>query len=530
MNLDYINQLLRKKSTSIFIFCIAILAKTIQQIYFFAPTLDRACQLVMAKNFLNGNGLTINKVLADGVSQSFAPLSSWPLGYPFLVGLISFIFHISILNAAIVFDCLSIILIIYFSRRILLTINCQLQWVNIYTLLIGFFLYDFSELPATDLNALAFYLWSFTITLQVIKRTRIGKSLLIFLIFINIIPLTLKYLYAPLILIPPLYLLWLGYKIKNNSLRKIGLQFTIGTVLLTAALFIFQRAYSGNSFYLTAANTGFFFSNLRNIYYIIISSFTNIVFDYAVLQYLHIIKFGEYYFVIWWTNIILSFFLIYYFIKILTKKIISQVPLKFHYTIIGSIACLLTVFELIVLSVRYHIESKSETWTYVQEARYIAFIVVFLQQVYFIYIYDSWTTLKRSSLKLFGYIITFFLILETMHGIYFTFKITFADKNYFGSGSTDDYVMKSIREQIRNLKKDHPEKTIYFLSSEDLFSYTASLENAKCPFTHNLSIPLQTSSNSVILIVIDHKQPDNIIPRGYYKFNTIGKFDLYECQ
>ena len=529
MKLDFINLLLRKKSTSIFIFCIAVLAKIIQQIYFFVPTLDRACQLVLAKNFMNGNGLTINKLLPDGITEIFIPVSSWPPGYPVLVGGLSFILHISILNAAIVFDCISITLIIYFSRQILLTINCQLKWVNLYTILIGFFLFDFSQLPATDLNALAFYLWGHTLTLQIIKKGGIKTPLLILLILINFIPLSLKYLYAPLIFIPPVYLLWLGFKMKNIPLRRIGLQFTFGTLLLTVGLFAFQRIYTGNTVYVTESITGFFFSNLHNFYYIIISSFTNIVFDYSFLQRFHIIKFGEYYFVIWWANLILSIILIYYFVKTFNKKTVSGFSLKFHYITIGSLTCIITLFELILLSVRYLIKTKSETWTYIQEARYMAFIVVFLQQVYFIYIYDNWATLKSKLLKLSGYAIAFFLFLEFIHGIYFTFKINSVRNNYFNPNSIDAHVMKSIRDQIRDIKNDRPERTIYFLTNEDLFNYTASLENAKCFYMQKISLNVRSLPNSVILIVRDQNDSSEDTG-GYRKINTISNFDILQSQ
>ena len=484
----------------------------------------------MAKNFVNGNGLTINKVLADGISENFVPVSSWPPGYPVLVGIISFIFHISILNAAIVFDCLSITLIIYFSRQILLTVNCQLKWVNLYTLLIGFFLFDFSELPATDLNALGFYLLSIAVTLKFIKKGEIGKFFLLGLIVINFIPFSLKYLYAPLIFIPPVYLFWLGLKTNNKILRKAGLQFTISTIVLTIVLFSFQQIYTGNAAYVTQAITGFFFSNLRNFYYIVISSFTNIVFDYSFLQRLHIIKFGDYYFLIWWTNLILSILLIYYFIKTASKKRVSQFSLKFHYITLGSLTCFITLFELILLSVRYKIKTKSETWTYIQEARYMAFIVLFLQQVYFIYIYDNWATLKTRLLKLSGYAIAFFLTIEIIHGIYFTTKILSNRNEFYNPNSIDAHVMKSIRDQIHDLKKDHPERTIYFLSSEDLFSYIANLEGAKCSFVHDFSLPKQTSSNSVILMVKEHDQSDNNFANSCEKINTIGHFDLLKCK
>ena len=90
--------------------------------------------------------------------------------------------------------------------------------------------------------------------------------------------------------------------------------------------------------------------------------------------------------------------------------------------------------------------------------------------------------------------------------------------------------MKSIRDQIHDLKKDHSEKTIYFLSSEDLYSYIASLEGTKCSFVHDFSLPKQPSSNSVILMVKEHDQSDNSFTNRCEKINTIGHFDLLKCQ
>jgi hypothetical protein len=508
----------------------AILAKILQQIYFFVPTLDRACQMVLAKNFLNGHGFTINKVLPDGITETFIPVSSWPPGYPVIVGLLSFIFHISITNAAIAFDCICISLIIYFSRQILLTINCKPQLVNVYIILIGFFLFDFSELPATDLNALAFYLWSIAITIRIIKNGTLNTRSLVLLMLINSIPLSLKYLYAPLIFIPPIYLAWVGFKMDKNQLKKIGLQFTFVTILLSIGLFTFQRIYTGNSVYLTEATTGFFPANLGSYYYIIISSFTNVVFDYSVLQRFGLTTFGNNYFILWWANVLLTFFLIGWFLYTVFKKRLSTYTLKIHYTVLGTITSVIILLELMYLSLRYQLHLKNEPWTYLQEARYMAFIVVFLQQIFFIYLYDNWRNIRLTALKISGYIIALFLLIEIFHGIYFTIKISDHSKNYFGDETVDARVMKTVRDKIRGVKKEYPERRVYFLSSEDLFNYTASLEGATCFFKDSILLTKETLPNSVILFVKEKNELFNDLPANCNVINTIDKYDLLQCQ
>jgi hypothetical protein len=64
----------------------AIASRIAMQIYFLNIGGDKAYQLVATKNFMSGNGFTINQVFASDLSaEQFLPLVGWPPGYPLLL-------------------------------------------------------------------------------------------------------------------------------------------------------------------------------------------------------------------------------------------------------------------------------------------------------------------------------------------------------------------------------------------------------------------------------------------------------------
>ncbi|HEU0063818.1 MAG TPA: hypothetical protein VFQ58_02265, partial [Flavisolibacter sp.] len=223
MNSSTIYKALQSKFTSIVVLLIAIIAKMIQQLYFFSTTLDRTAQLIEAKNLLSGHGLTINKLAENGIAEVFTPVAAWPPGYPVIVSGISALTHLHILTSAIVFDVLSIFLFLFFSRKILILAGSKPIVVNLYVLIAGFFIYDFSELPATDLNALGFYLWAVFLALNILKGGWAGPWVILLFSIINFLPASLKFIYLPVVFISPAFLCIYGIKASSNPIKKAGI-------------------------------------------------------------------------------------------------------------------------------------------------------------------------------------------------------------------------------------------------------------------------------------------------------------------
>src|SRR5688572_15119931 len=151
-----IEEFLSDKRVGIFILALAFFSRIITQLYFFRTGVDRSLQLLASKNLLEGRGLTIGQVFSEDLShQIYMPIVGWPPGYPVFISMIAALVG-NITIAAIIFDLISVCVLVYFSRKILQQSGCSNLIVNCFTLVIGFFLYDFCQVSSPDMSAVAF--------------------------------------------------------------------------------------------------------------------------------------------------------------------------------------------------------------------------------------------------------------------------------------------------------------------------------------------------------------------------------------
>jgi len=240
MTMLRIKSWLSRRDVSILILVLAILLRMITQLYFFRLGDDRSFQLIGAKNLLAGHGVTINQVFTNDFShQVFQPIVGWPPGYSVFVAMLAFITG-DITIAAILFDLISIFILVFFSRKILKLLACS-DWVtNCFTLITGVFLFDFSHVAAPDINAVAFYILGLFMTLSYIRNSKTSIGYLVVLALINFIPPFLRYMFIPVAFVIPVYFIISGFFLKDKRITSGGLVVLTTTVLLIAALLLIQ--------------------------------------------------------------------------------------------------------------------------------------------------------------------------------------------------------------------------------------------------------------------------------------------------
>ncbi|MFL5789379.1 MAG: hypothetical protein ACJ748_15065, partial [Flavisolibacter sp.] len=466
---DGVKKLFTNRVLSATIFFLACVSRVAIQVYNFFPGTDRSFQLVAAKNLLAGDGITVNQVLAGNLSRElYLPLAGWPPGYSFFVGIIAFFFNNNVHLAALLFDVITILIFVYFSRRILITLGCSANVVNLFTLVVGFFVYPFSEVSTTDSNALAFFICAFSMTLDFIKDNKKGNQFAIGLALINFISPFLRYMFIPLSLVIPLYLLYIGKKTNDKRVFNGGLWAFAINLLLLGALLIFQIRSTGAPIYINPVEKGYFPSNLLHLYPVIVGSFINIGFYYSIAASLGILDYGQYSELFQLLSALVIVLLVILFVKFHFKKSRQQLTLRDHYVYIGGLISLLTLLILITLSLRYGpSRNNNSEWTYVIEPRYVAFITIFLQQLVFIFIFDNWQRIRNRLLKLIGFLLLILLGLETIHGLYFTSKILITNRKNFHANKRYSEQKQFIKSYVLQLKKNHPSHDIVFFSRKD---------------------------------------------------------------
>src|SRR5256885_1913832 len=176
-----------KYFTSI-VFIVCLLTRLIMQLYFFGMKYDRSFQLLAARNFHSGHGITVNELAASSpFQQIYLPIPGWPPGYSIIIGLLTFVTNNNVITAGIVFDLICVFLFFLFSRKILKLINTPLWLINLFTLVSGFFAYDFCQDATTDLNALAFFLCGLYMCLNYLGNSSRSINYIILLSVINFI-------------------------------------------------------------------------------------------------------------------------------------------------------------------------------------------------------------------------------------------------------------------------------------------------------------------------------------------------------
>ena len=524
-----IKEFLSDRRVGIVILALAFLSRMLIQLYFFRTGVDRSLQILASKNFLQGHGFSIGQVFPEDLSREvFAPIVGWPPGYPLFVSLIAAVTG-NLTIAAIIFDLISVCILIYFARKILQLSGCSDFLVNCFTLVTGFFLYDFCQVSSPDMSAVAFILWALYLTLVYLKKNK-NPSHILLIALINFIPGFLRYMFIPIAFVIPLYLSMTGYVTRNRNIMKGGMISLTITSLSVTALLLFQSSTTGSATFINTSGKGFFPANLLEFYPVIIGAFANLTFIYSFLANTGF-KYGAFHIVAFISNCILLLTLGFYYVKTFLTNISKPLTTAQHFIFIGGAISLLITILLIAFSLHYKaLIRPNDNWTFVQESRYMAFITMFLQMFVFICLFRNGVWRKNVMLKTTAYIIAFLLIIETLHGIYFTGKILITDKTYFHPDK--NYMLQ--KEFIEDFVKDNKpnSRQLVFTSDEKTYLNIAALHGASVLYNFDSSKKLSSSRAFDLIIVIKNDQQMNY---GKYlkhdstrQIKNIGNISFYQ--
>jgi len=505
--LDKTKAFLSDKRTSVISILIAIAARIALQLYFFDIGGDRSFQLVAAKSFIEGHNFSIPQVLPDNLyKQVYRPVIGWPPGYSLFLSLLFFISNKNIITAAIAFEILTAVLFIIFLRMLLKLLNQPVWVLNAYTLLSGFFIYDFAAASTTDFHSLTFFVFGIYCLFFFIKSNTITP---LFGVLIGVIlflcPLT-RYMYTPVVLIPPLYLLWTGYTEKNKRFVAGGFYCLVTLIFLLGGFYLFQYDLTGSASYIIPSKKGFYPSNLLRTSPVMFSAFMNLQvfcialhslfgFDYVrqieTIWHVHLIPFAA----------VLIYVTIYLIGRIKRKRTIVE-----HYVYLGLLSSLCIIFLLVYLSLRNAaiLTVTYPIWTFVEEPRYYAFVLLFIHQLVFIFLFNP--TKRTSNLqKIFT--VTFALLLgfQLLHGGYLITKKLIAEHHDFTIRKSSKATNQFFTISLDSLQHQHPQKKVVAVSNDRTFQNLAALKEYNALYEVgylNDTARVKSNKNIVFLVVL----------------------------
>jgi hypothetical protein len=466
---------LSSRFTSVIIILFSFAGRALQVIRFSSIADDRAFQLLAAKNFAAGNGITTYEVFASDLSAPhYIPLVKWPPGYSVLLSPFYSLCGERFLWGSLLLDIIAAVLLVWFARKIMMLFNLPVYLVNLYTLVTGFFMYGFCTVCSTDLLGALFYEMALYFTLLFILSDKKKYGYVLLISFILFLGGTVRYLLIPVAFVIPLYFIGYGFFRKNKYFVSRGLFMTLMVTFFIACLLIFQKLYGGTATYVAQSGKGFYPDLLLQVQPFIFSSFINT--DVLYIQLERISGLSYEYFAMKAGTIHLfvmagALALIFFWFK---KKKRKPVLLYDHFVYIGIFSSVVVIALLMWLSATnapIPLGSSSK-WTFVAEARYFFIPVFFIQQLIFIATWHYRLAAKKWLSHFFTIIMIAFFV-SVVHDIYFTAKISVSSEKKSKNVNLEYY-----RDLLYKMIKENTGKNIVSASTDEAnIIYAALWEN-----------------------------------------------------
>ncbi len=398
---------------------LAITGRVIQLVYFFNIRVDGMYQHLATLNFVSGHGISTGQVFPANLSSTvYEPLINWPPGYSLLLSPFYLLFNNNYIAAGLTLDILAAITLILVTRKILKLFDIPLYLINIYILITGYFIYFFYFIASSDAIAISFFITGLYFSLSLIKKEQFFAKKTAALTISFIICAAIKYLFFPVAIIVPFFIILKGFADKKTQLKKAGLYSFVIIVLVLGALLIYQKSISGTAAYISQPERGFFPIHALSAYPFIPASFINPEsislllnqeqaeksFVYHVFQSIHaILFFGALGFMIWkvykngFKNLSLKddFFYLFFFIS-------------------------LTITLLLLLLSLWVAEEEilpGYFWTYIEDPRYYGLPAVLLHLS--VFIFYRHLRMSATRLKYLFYLFLLLLLPEMFRGVLF---------------------------------------------------------------------------------------------------------------
>jgi hypothetical protein len=498
--------LLSTKTATALILLIATLGRLIQVLFFFNIGVDRSFQFQATDSLLKGHGVALAEVLASDLSTTvYVPLIKWPPGYTVLVAPFYALFGQYYVPAGIVLDMIFAIVLILFSRKVLHELDVATWLINIYTLVAGFFIYEFYFYSSSDAIVTALFIVTLYYTLRFLKGALSWQKASLTLGVLLLVLASFKYSFIPALFVIPLFLLVKGWANQNLEERKVGMYALLIVAVGLASILLYQKSISGSAAYVTDAISGFFPENLVAVFPLLSEAFIK---PHTLTQLFRIgsgiaqpglIILQVAHLLLWAVAIVFA-------IRMIRNKGFSKLSPLDSFLYLAFFVSLAISLLLTVLSLR--IAKDTENWTFIQEGRYYGVASVFVHLAFFV-LYQHAKHKFTSFLNVLFYALFSLLFVEGCRGVFFTFnRVRYFGKEEYSWQYEDrlqkyaDGIIQKAREQYNIRKVAVTGSSYYYNHRIHLYSHVPMMHDAAA-----LNIPSSLRSKEpVILVVMIHER------------------------
>jgi hypothetical protein len=523
----FLQHFFSRKDVSVICFILAICIKILLTWSFLKVHDDKLYQALAGKNLIEGHGLTLKQVHVSNLSKEYyESLVGWPPGYSVVFGIIyKFVNDVDV--SCFIIDIIFIVLYFIILRKLLKQLDFPVYLINVFVLFNGSSItnYIIHSTP-TDLITLVLSLHIFYFSIRVFKNEKDVAEVAL-LAILNVIPAWFRYMYIPITFVIPAFFIWNGWMKKNKRLLLHGIIILAAGIISTIVLLGIQKPYGTQVGYIVVSDRGVFWSNLLQLYPVLITAFINIDFYLSQLSSFTGITYSSWMQIMRWINMILFIFLLSRFLlfSFRRKWLVSTTWQAFITA--GGITAFSIFCVLAYMSVTYNgyfPPPRKVFWTYLSEERYFIFLefVIVIISVRWLFIVRS-APLQLKKLLQWLFLLAF--CIEFMHCFYFL------GKNFTFGRKTNHPLLNYMDEVIKENKKKNID--VVFAASPNLASLSV-LSGGKALLESNELNDKIYSGKPVKLVAIFKGRPSSFY-NAFFENQKVteevqfGPLILYSC-
>jgi hypothetical protein len=505
--------LLNSRKATAICFVIAIFCRAIYVIFISRISWDKTIQTLRGKNLLDGHGLSVTQYFIDNPeipAYDFTPY--WPPGYSVCIAPFLKLTGNNFMLAATLFDMIVSLALIFAIWRLCRKISLPVFACNLMVFISGCFQYIFiSKSLPTDTVSLLLIIICINLTLHMLSTGRnISLPVLILSGFIFFLPTGFRYMYAPVSVIFPLFIILVAWKRNRKPLLRTGFLSLFFTIFFVGSMFLLQKKITGFATYSINTETGFFPENLKSWYPFGASAFFNPDFIATKISGFTSRSYSRVFFNLMLLNIpvcLLMLFLAFRFMNRNKENLFNSPACNF--IILGFLLSVLIIFMMGWLAyTNKNYQKGSYIWNYINEGRYFAFVIIYLQLIVFKEFISLIGRQKKRLMKVITSLGILLILLESLHGVYYSAKIVlrYHEINNLQRPDADYRYFLTAFHKIRN---ENPEDDILVISSDPTLSHLAVIMGHKGvydPFSINKSLPAVKKTTHLLIMMYDVEQ------------------------
>jgi hypothetical protein len=476
--MEKIRSFLSSNAGSLFCLSIAILSRIVNVMFVSYAGRDKMFLVLQSKSLLEGKGLGVPQFFTTNPELAvydYTPM--WPPGYPVMLAPFLKIFNNDIYRSTTALDIVACLALIFVVRKICRQLEFPTIAINLMTLVVGCFEYTFiNDSKPTDNIPIVLFLLGISLLIKQLSLERFSFSSLFIAAFILFLPSVFRYSYPPLSIAVAMSVLFIGFIKKETILKKQGLWLLIFVFILNLSFSVAMKMITGYAGYAVPTDRGYFPENLAHWFPVVPSSFINIAFLTSQTAKLLNLSFETTMLFLEMINIVVVCSLVGFFVYFLFSKKFLAILTPFKWFLFTGFFASAAIFvSLGYLSLTYKAQDwRTTQWSYVYDHRYYAFVVIFLQIIFFGWLYLYKDSVRNWLMKVIVACFSLALFIEITHNIYFHTKVAFAFKEYKSAVYREqDYVY--FFNLLDELEKKYPGHKIWSAApGDDFYPYAAT--------------------------------------------------------